>query len=1214
MSIEDMSDRVKTALLMCAAKSEELEEMSKQLTVQKLRSQLSIEAIVKKAEEQLMLVKKNLITDLNKHHDKGQAKIQEQQLMVLKHNMELSSALVKEAANDELCDKIEKSMNIRSSGIKVVFVPSTNFENISSSDFGFFQLGTYLPTDLILSFSSANSFDDTQLVTCTLSSCENLQEIVDFLKVTVRMYEEEEEVASEHTFSEGSSVIIKISFSAKYSGKYCLYVSLYGEQVQGSPVVVEVTEDSVNYIFDVKSMSKNIAIDTKNMESCNHKSVEHENLEGSCEITKSRILNVKKENENCNQNTNKGEQVAAQNVKSGHLDTTSQEADIETLCNVEVGVNSAEIGDNISEVNNEVVSLEDTSQSACEPIKEDVAAEKAASPLLPAYSVGVSCLARWSEDNVWYRAKVEKWYGGLYDVTFVDYGNTASVASNEVVSMVADLPKEELDMVDSMVWKWTVGKAVIAKWSEDETWYNGIIQSVVRGSYNVTFVDYGNTEVVGEENIVETYEDIPVEELEFVDSCVSKVKVTEESGHIIDIKDVSTDSVPPAITESTDRLEALGSPIHEDFDDVAINAHHDADVEDCVVGKYSVGSVCIAEWSEDGIWYNSTVKRVIEGGFYEVIFHDYGNEATVAELKLKGEAKDIPVGAKLDELVLKGKKGVVVTEDVDPASEEKGLEGDKSDSLCGIVDQGGDNNLAEEIPIKTNSLVSNHADKPTLSKDQKDFQWTPTVGSLCCAKWSDRVWYNARVDDLLPSGKEALVTFTDYGNSDKVAVVKLVQNRDFIPKGARINTFVEEGASKCILRDNLIVGDVCVTLWSQDDTWYNAVIVKVDKVNEMVEVEFTDYGNLDIVSMNDVYRKLSDVVLDRPYDKMTVDPNVYTVESKLHSDSIMNENADVVNDDLSQVPGVDPPVLEEFDAHIPCSLKSMVSKDLNGKVLLNAMVVNIIPCTEDVTAMVMVQDVLVTVSSTENSIKMWNRDGGFLRSVSGKTSFQHPTDAIVIKAKGFLVLDRIGLHMFDYNGNFLKTLFVDKLDTCRGMVLDSTGRVVVINRCFSGDQGMLTGQGQTDILYIDVEKEKVVKRVEMIDILEDKNKSDCKALGFFMDKLFVVDSGLDCIYTLFHEDGEDQAEMYGSPGRGEGQFSGLAVVVVDDEGTLLISDSRNNRMQLVGSDWEFLGFVKVQPTPLSRPSCMCLDNDVRQLVVYNMGSNEIVRYALGKTS
>ena len=265
------------------------------------------------------------------------------------------------------------------------------------------------------------------------------------------------------------------------------------------------------------------------------------------------------------------------------------------------------------------------------------------------------------------------------------------------------------------------------------------------------------------------------------------------------------------------------------------------------------------------------------------------------------------------------------------------------------------------------------------------------------------------------------------------------------------------------------------------------------------------------------------------------------------------------------------------DAKKTLNLKSLVNTDQNGKVILNAIVVNIIPCLEGVTGMVMVKGTLVTVSAADNCVKMWSREGGLIGNVVGGRSFEAPFNVVALEGLGFAILDKQGIHMFDFKGQFVKTLVVGKLDTCRGLVVDNIKRMVVINRCFpkDGDLGILTAPGQTDILYIDLEKEKVVKRVEMIDILEDVEKSDCKALAIHKDKLYVVDSGLDCIYTLFHEDGEDQAEMFGSPGRGEGQFSGVADVVVDDEGTIVISDTRNNRMQLVGRDWEFIGFVKV---------------------------------------
>ena len=47
-------------------------------------------------------------------------------------------------------------------------------------------------------------------------------------------------------------------------------------------------------------------------------------------------------------------------------------------------------------------------------------------------------------------------------------------------------------------------------------------------------------------------------------------------------------------------------------------------------------------------------------------------------------------------------------------------------------------------------------------------------------------------------------------------------------------------------------------------------------------------------------------------------------------------------------------------------------------------------------------------------------------------------------------------------------------------------------------------KGETDILYIDIAKEKVVKRVEMVDIIVEREKTMCKALTMYKDKLYVV--------------------------------------------------------------------------------------------------------------
>ena len=65
-------------------------------------------------------------------------------------------------------------------------------------------------------------------------------------------------------------------------------------------------------------MSKNVAINTKNMENYDIKSVDPDNLEGSCDLAENRVSNVMKESDN--ENTVKADldQDAALDVNKGN--------------------------------------------------------------------------------------------------------------------------------------------------------------------------------------------------------------------------------------------------------------------------------------------------------------------------------------------------------------------------------------------------------------------------------------------------------------------------------------------------------------------------------------------------------------------------------------------------------------------------------------------------------------------------------------------------------------------------------------------------------------------------------------------------------------------------------------------------------------------------------------------------------------------------------
>lgn len=44
---------------------------------------------------------------------------------------------------------------------------------------------------------------------------------------------------------------------------------------------------------------------------------------------------------------------------------------------------------------------------------------------------------------------------------------------------------------------------------------------------------------------------------------------------------------------------------------------------------FSVGTICEAKFSEDGVWYKARIDTILEGGKYHVTYVDYGNEEDV---------------------------------------------------------------------------------------------------------------------------------------------------------------------------------------------------------------------------------------------------------------------------------------------------------------------------------------------------------------------------------------------------------------------------------------------------------------------------------------------------------------------------------------------------------------------------------------------------------
>ena len=88
-----------------------------------------------------------------------------------------------------------------------------------------------------------------------------------------------------------------------------------------------------------------------------------------------------------------------------------------------------------------------------------------------------------------------------------------------------------------------------------------------------------------------------------------------------------------------------------------------------------------------------------------------------------------------------------------------------------------------------------------------------------------------------------------------------------------------------------------------------------------------------------------------------------------------------------------------------------------------------------------------------------------------------------------------------------------------------------------------------------------------------------------------------------------EATMIGKRGKDPKDFRDPTDIFVDDVGNMMVADSRNHRLQIIGVDQECAGFVKPDP-PFARPTRIFVDPEQRELYVSNKLSKVVVKYKI----
>ncbi|XP_063363240.1 maternal protein tudor-like [Cydia amplana] len=423
-------------------------------------------------------------------------------------------------------------------------------------------------------------------------------------------------------------------------------------------------------------------------------------------------------------------------------------------------------------------------------IQAELAADAEKYEDLQAREMGTLCVAKYSADDLWYRAEVLDLDSDITTVRFIDYGNT-DVLDNSP-GLIKTMP-ESLRAVEPLCVRSSVNAVPTGtgQWSEaaGES-FEALVGDTARPVDALIVL-----------KDVTTYVDLFVAGRDLTDRLVAQ-------GHAARAEQPAECGALPScfashvnspsefwvqLESATAELQAMEA------------AMEDADHLPELASKEE-GVLCAAKYPEDGAWYRAQV--VVDGSEgTEVLFMDYGNASIATELRT------LP-----DELKLK------------PALSRKcALQKPRDIKAWSRKSEVKFNELAAEGRTVFNVQFIASGDISIVELYLEGKSVTEELVGLCEERPAERPKPVGR--DLRSEGKLCYVRALDefYVHlDDKTADLDRVTER---------MVDVDEFESAAELK----VGSVCAAYWAEDEQWYRGKILEF--CDASYHVQFLDYGN-----------------------------------------------------------------------------------------------------------------------------------------------------------------------------------------------------------------------------------------------------------------------------------------------------------------------------------------------------------------------------------
>jgi len=725
--------------------------------------------------------------------------------------------------------------------------------------------------------------------------------------------------------------------------------------------------------------------------------------------------------------------------------------------------------------------------------QEDVGGGEGVGAVRPPWAVvGAPCLARWREDGAWYRASVILNAAPAHHlVLFTDHGNTVEVGPAELVTGLEEVPEGAL--VDPIILQerevvveqegavvaalpWEVGSRCVARWSADQVWYTAEVLGVKEGGmFEVVFPDYGNTAEVAAEDMVASRELVP-------------------HGQVIDA---------------------------------------------FVAEVWGEGRACLALYRQEDIWCRAVVVEHLGQDAYMVEFVDYaGQREEVTVEELVAGVEDLQVGVTIDPLVLGEEEPELLEEgEEDRESSVKAKElikesvKEKEDATVG--EEATEGSCSSEESITNMAAMAVELKKLKIQKQEEEEQKKEELDRKKVleletkeqlrqkkeeSEKKERVEQEERrrLEYLLQEERrkqEEVLRQEEEKKQEKRKKRLILEERRKKEELFRLKEQEEHSRQQELLKRQeelrkeeerrkeelrkdeepeleeepedelessltssspaatLGAGAACLAVWAEDGVLYNAQVLAWPSA-AAADLLFTDYENVERVEAGDIFASYRQVPAAR------------------------------------RLPGM-------VDVHVvadPPSEGRLVAR-LQWSVTVEA----------EVAALAVLADGRVAAALPSlHTVAVYGLAGEEQGALAAPLTA--PTSLAGLAGGGLAVLDAAGVQVLGQDLALARTIAPRGLADTAGLAQDQGGHLLLINRCpveglGARQRSSITEPGHTDVFYLSLATGRIVKRLQLEEVLGEEEATLCSHLVTQPNTLHVGDSGLGRVYTLVGEEG-----------------------------------------------------------------------------------------------